>query len=132
MKIKSFLIACLLSFGFALPSAQADIYWAAEPDRLVDDRTLNSRSSYTGPTLRQVLSGSYDRDVQQAYQSPEGQGGLYLLLRDENGVWHQGGEPPATHVTVELWYGDRYQATCHVYPFRDEDDPRFFYTTCNR
>ncbi|KZK79562.1 hypothetical protein PsAD46_04274 [Pseudovibrio sp. Ad46] len=131
MKIRKFMGVCLLALSVGLPSAQADVYWADEPDTLVGNRTLDSRSSFTGPTVRQVLSESSDRDIQRAYQNPAGTDGLYLLLRDESGVWHRGGRPPATHVTVELWDRGRYQTTCHVYSYREDRDRRFFYTTCN-
>ncbi|WP_444928368.1 hypothetical protein ACJJIF_00500 (plasmid) [Microbulbifer sp. SSSA002] len=130
MKIGKFMSVCLLTLGVALPSAQADIYWAADPDKLVGNATLNSRSSFTGPTVRQVLSESYNTNIQRAYRNAEGTDGLYLRLRDENGVWHPGGTPSATHITVELWDRGWYQTTCHVYPFREKKDRRFFFTTC--
>ncbi|KZK79516.1 hypothetical protein PsW64_03146 [Pseudovibrio sp. W64] len=119
MKIRKFMGVCLLTLNVGLPSAQADVYWA-DDGRLVPDRVLNMRPdegaepSLKNPSIRQALEHSSQRMVREAFLA-SGDSDLYLLLRDEHGLWHPGGTPPGVHVTVEVRDGREWIATCHVF-----------------
>lgn len=131
MKIKSFLIACLLSIGFAVPNAQALVYWEDDPSVRVSARDLQATNGRDGPAIWEVLTGSTNYYVRRAYGA-SARSANYLLLRNtRDGVWHRGGYPDTNHVTVKVMNGDDRMSTCHVYPFRDRRSPDYFYTTCD-